>query len=161
MNNTVEKLYLLFGSPIIKSGLTIFNSIQGYDVIESHVVATPADIINVMHRDVRNLSDIVGTTTYKFTIEGTDEEWYLSRNFIACKEDHSSRIVVRAFFVYKVILVNNIEDFITFKELLYNFNTIRLTSDIIYLCTPESNTRINNSYTLSDIDKTVKLPLLL
>lgn len=99
MNNTVEKLYLLFSSPIIKSELTIFNSIQGYDVIESHVVATPADIIDVMvmYRDVRNLSDIVGTTTYKFTIKGTDEEWYLSRNFIACKEDHSSRIVVRAF----------------------------------------------------------------
>lgn len=159
-----NKVYLLLEKPIFKSDKLVFNSITGYDIIQTVQVASEEDIFTFM-RDNR----ITGNNAILFKVN-SNCEYYISRNFVAVNNTEGINDIndfkILLFFSNDVVVVHNLDTLRKWKSIIRKFD---ITNRIIFapylighLSKPDGESSFVNGVVINEIQKVnnIKLPIL-
>ena len=133
-----NKIYLLLEKPIFKSDKLIFNSITGYNIIQTVQVASNEDIFTFMRNN-----NITGNNVILFKIS-SNCEYCISRNFVAVKDTNPNFVAVNntkgindindfkilIFFSNDVAVVHNFDTLYKWKSIIKKFG---ITNKIIFI----------------------------
>lgn len=110
-----NKIYLLLEKPIFKSDKLVFNSITGYNIIQTVQVASEEDIFTFMRNN-----RITRNNAILFKVN-SNCEYYISRNFVAVKDTNPNLVIAK---------YNDINDINDFKILLFCSNDVMVTHNL-------------------------------
>lgn len=158
-----NKIYLLLEKPIVKSDKLVFNSITGYDIIQTVQVASEEDIFTFMRNN-----RITGNNAILFKVN-SNCEYYISRNFIAVNNTKGINDIndfkILLFFSDNVMVVHNLDTLYKWKSIIKKFdiNRIIFTPYLIgHLSKPDWKSSLVSSLITDEIQdvNNIKLPIL-
>lgn len=152
-----NKIYLLLEKPIFKSDKLVFNSITGYNIIQTVQVASEEDIIAFMRNNSVATNDII---LFKVNFNC---EYYISRNFVAVK-NIDDYIDIRLFFLNNNMIVQDLATLYTWKSLIKKFNIRKIIFTpyfIGHLSKPDGRSSLVNKIAMDDMQdiNNIKLPI--
>lgn len=169
-----NKIYLLLEKPIFKSDKLVFNSITGYNIIQTVQVASEEDIFTFMRNN-----RITGNNAILFKVN-SNCEYYISRDFVAVKDTNPNFVVVNntkgindindfkilLFFSNNVTIVHNLDTLYKWKSIIEKLgitNRIIFTPYLIgHLSKPDGKSSLVSSLITDEIQdvNNIKLPIL-